>query len=148
MTVTSKRLLKWSASWLRKCYTVIQYQEELWASFWIRVHQLTAFRCFVLIIYSQLAERAGIPPGVLNVVTSSRQKTPAVGKVICEHPLVSKISFTGSTAVGKVGICMDDWMRQGKNRCLLVYVSRGRLYPLQAKFYLFEIHGLETGALV
>jgi len=35
-------------------------------------------------------------------VTSSRENTPAAGKVICEHPLVAKISFTGSTAVGKV----------------------------------------------
>jgi succinate-semialdehyde dehydrogenase len=67
-----------------------------------------AFIYFVLVIYSQLAERAGIPPGVINVVTSSREKTPAVGKVICEHPLVAKISFTGSTAVGKVGISLGD----------------------------------------
>jgi len=50
----------------------------------------------------QLAEKAGIPAGVLNVVTSSRENTPTVGTVICEHPLVAKISFTGSTAVGKV----------------------------------------------
>ena len=35
-------------------------------------------------------------------MTSSRENTPAAGKVICEHPLVAKISFTGSTAVGKV----------------------------------------------
>ena len=50
----------------------------------------------------QLAEKAGIPAGVLNVVTSSRENASAAGKVICEHPLVAKISFTGSTAVGKV----------------------------------------------
>jgi len=49
-----------------------------------------------------LAEKAGIPAGVLNVVTSSEESTPAVGKVICDHPLIAKISFTGSTAVGKV----------------------------------------------
>jgi len=49
-----------------------------------------------------LAEKAEIPAGVLNVVTSSRQNASAAGKVICEHPLVAKISFTGSTAVGKV----------------------------------------------
>jgi len=54
----------------------------------------------------QLAEKAGIPPGVLNVVTSSRESTPSVGKVISEHPLVAKISFTGSTEVGKVFICL------------------------------------------
>jgi succinate-semialdehyde dehydrogenase len=49
-----------------------------------------------------MAEKAGLPAGVLNVVTSSRQQTPAVGKLICEHPLVAKISFTGSTTVGKI----------------------------------------------
>jgi len=52
----------------------------------------------------QLAEKAGIPAGVLNVVTSSRENTPSAGKVLCEHPLVAKISFTGSTAVGKVHV--------------------------------------------
>lgn len=50
----------------------------------------------------ELGSQAGIPPGVLNIITSSREKTPAVGKLLCEHPLVSKISFTGSTAVGKI----------------------------------------------
>ena len=51
----------------------------------------------------QLAEQAGIPPGVVNVITASRENTPSVGSVLCEHPLVAKISFTGSTDVGKVG---------------------------------------------
>ncbi|KAI0212420.1 Succinate-semialdehyde dehydrogenase, mitochondrial [Lamellibrachia satsuma] len=50
----------------------------------------------------ELAEQAGIPPGVVNVITSSRQNTPAVGSIMCEHPLVAKISFTGSTDVGKI----------------------------------------------
>lgn len=46
-----------------------------------------------------LAEKAGIPSGVLNVVTTSR---PAeVGEVFTAHPDIRKISFTGSTAVGK-----------------------------------------------
>ena len=50
----------------------------------------------------QLAEQAGIPAGVFNVVPCSREKTPSVGEVLCTDPLVSKISFTGSTATGKV----------------------------------------------
>lgn len=45
---------------------------------------------------------AGFPKGCVNVVTTSRKGTPAVGKQLCEHPLVRKISFTGSTAVGKI----------------------------------------------
>lgn len=50
----------------------------------------------------QLAKQAGIPAGVLNVVTSSRDNASQVGKVLCKSPLVTKLSFTGSTFVGKV----------------------------------------------
>lgn len=50
----------------------------------------------------QLAVQAGIPPGVFNVVPCSREKAPAVGEILCTDPLVAKISFTGSTATGKV----------------------------------------------
>ena len=45
-----------------------------------------------------LAERAGLPPGVLNVVTG---EPVAIGRELCEHPRVRKLSFTGSTAVGR-----------------------------------------------
>src|ERR1700742_3479307 len=48
-----------------------------------------------------LADRAGIPPGVVNFVTS-RENTPAVGEALCTSSLVRKISFTGSTPVGKL----------------------------------------------
>ncbi|KAM4735830.1 succinate-semialdehyde dehydrogenase, mitochondrial isoform 2-T2 [Anableps anableps] len=51
---------------------------------------------------AELAEQAGLPPGVFNVVPCSREKTPAVGRVLCTDPLVAKVSFTGSTATGKV----------------------------------------------
>ena len=46
-----------------------------------------------------LAEEAGIPPGVLNVVTSNQPKR--VGEVLTASPVVRKLSFTGSTPVGK-----------------------------------------------
>ncbi|MEZ5995535.1 MAG: NAD-dependent succinate-semialdehyde dehydrogenase [Hyphomonadaceae bacterium] len=48
---------------------------------------------------AELAEKAGVPAGVFNVVTT--ENAAAVGKVLCESPLVRKFSFTGSTAVGK-----------------------------------------------
>lgn len=51
---------------------------------------------------AQLAEQAGIPAGVFNVVPCSREKAPSVGHLLCTDPLVSKISFTGSTATGKL----------------------------------------------
>ncbi len=47
-----------------------------------------------------LAERAGIPAGVFNIVTSSRSSE--VGKEFCENPIVRKLTFTGSTGVGKI----------------------------------------------
>jgi len=49
-----------------------------------------------------LAEEAGIPKGVINVVTCSREHTAEVGKLLCESPQVAGISFTGSTNVGKI----------------------------------------------
>lgn len=50
----------------------------------------------------ELAEQAGFPKGVFNVVTCDRGNVSAVGKMLCESPLVSLISFTGSSNVGKV----------------------------------------------
>ncbi|HEY2708114.1 MAG TPA: NAD-dependent succinate-semialdehyde dehydrogenase [Caulobacteraceae bacterium] len=47
----------------------------------------------------ELASRAGLPPGVFNVVTTTRAQ--AVGLELTQNPLVRKFSFTGSTAVGK-----------------------------------------------
>ena len=49
---------------------------------------------------AELAIRAGIPAGVLNVVTSTHSSD--IGKVLCESPIVRHLSFTGSTAVGRI----------------------------------------------
>ena len=46
-----------------------------------------------------LAEEAGIPKGVINVVTGSARE---IGGILTQHPLVRKVSFTGSTAIGKL----------------------------------------------
>lgn len=47
-----------------------------------------------------LAERAGVPKGVFSVVTSSRSAD--IGKEFCENPRVRKLTFTGSTEVGRI----------------------------------------------
>lgn len=47
-----------------------------------------------------LAERAGIPAGVFNIVTSSRSSE--IGKEFCENHKVRKLTFTGSTEVGRI----------------------------------------------
>ena len=49
---------------------------------------------------AELAQRAGIPAGVFNVVPGTDAR--AIGKELTESPLVRKFSFTGSTAVGKI----------------------------------------------
>jgi succinate-semialdehyde dehydrogenase/glutarate-semialdehyde dehydrogenase len=46
-----------------------------------------------------LAEEAGVPSGVLQVITG---KSREIGAVMCESPIVSKLSFTGSTEVGRI----------------------------------------------
>ena len=54
---------------------------------------------FSALALAELAERAGIPAGVFNVVTGVPQD---IGAEITENPIVRKVSFTGSTAVGKL----------------------------------------------
>jgi succinate-semialdehyde dehydrogenase/glutarate-semialdehyde dehydrogenase len=49
-----------------------------------------------------LAQRAGLPAGVLNVVTGDAADAPAIGLELTSNPTVRKISFTGSTEVGKL----------------------------------------------
>ncbi|MCZ7588434.1 MAG: NAD-dependent succinate-semialdehyde dehydrogenase [Gaiella sp.] len=49
-----------------------------------------------------LAEEAGLPPGVLSIVTGAAEDAPLIGAELTSDPLVRKLSFTGSTAVGKL----------------------------------------------
>jgi len=51
---------------------------------------------------AELAVRAGIPAGVLNVITADGPNSIAVGKVFCASDIVRHISFTGSTEVGRI----------------------------------------------
>src|SRR5450830_741915 len=50
----------------------------------------------------ELAQRAGIPAGVINVLTADAERSVAVGKVLCDSPVVRHLSFTGSTPVGRI----------------------------------------------
>jgi acyl-CoA reductase-like NAD-dependent aldehyde dehydrogenase len=54
------------------------------------------------VVIGQLFEEAGLPPGVLNVVTHSREEAAAIGDELIANPAVRRISFTGSTEVGRV----------------------------------------------
>lgn len=50
---------------------------------------------------AELAARAGLPAGLLSVVTGSAEDAPEIGAELTANPLVRALSFTGSTAVGK-----------------------------------------------
>jgi aldehyde dehydrogenase (NAD+) len=56
------------------------------------------FATFAVLRLTRLIEEAGLPPGVLNVVTGPGEPT---GDALIHHPMVDKISFTGSRAVGR-----------------------------------------------
>ena len=51
---------------------------------------------------AELAVRAGIPKGVINIVTADADQSIAVGKTLCASPIVRHLSFTGSTEVGRI----------------------------------------------
>ncbi|WP_020570797.1 NAD-dependent succinate-semialdehyde dehydrogenase [Neolewinella persica] len=85
-----------------------------------------------------LAEAAGIPPGVFNVLTSNQAKR--VGEVLTSSPIVRKLSFTGSTPVGK------ELMRQCAGTVKALSLELGGNAP----FIVFEdadIEGAVAGAM-
>ncbi len=57
---------------------------------------LTALAC------AELAMRAGLPAGVLNVISADTTRSIAIGKVLCQSHVVRHLSFTGSTEVGRI----------------------------------------------
>eukprot|EP00882_Tetradesmus_deserticola_P000514 GHRQ01000566.1.p1 GENE.GHRQ01000566.1~~GHRQ01000566.1.p1 ORF type:complete len:519 (+),score=242.54 GHRQ01000566.1:206-1762(+) len=61
----------------------------------IKVSKETALTALMM---GDLAKQAGLPPGVLNILTGPGT---SLGDAMTEHPLVDKVTFTGSTAVGR-----------------------------------------------
>ncbi|CAH0057124.1 unnamed protein product [Clonostachys solani] len=76
---------------------------------------------------AELSLRAGIPKGVFNVVTT-QHKTPEVGKILTNSSIVRKISFTGSTRVGRL------LMNQSSSTLKKLSMELGGLAP----FIVFE----------
>lgn len=83
-----------------------------------------------------LADQAGIPKGVLNVITSSY--AAAVGQALTRHPQIAKVTFTGSTAVGKLLMrqCADTVKRLslelGGNAPAIVFADADLAVAVQA----------------
>ena len=65
----------------------------------VKPAELTPLSALALI---ELAERAGIPPGVINVLTADANQSILIGKTLCASPTVRHLSFTGSTEVGRI----------------------------------------------
>lgn len=82
---------------------------------------------------AKLAQDAGIPAGVFNIVTCQADKAPEVGRVLTTHQLVRKISFTGSTEVGKI------LMRQGADTVKRISLELGGNAP----FIIFDSSDLD-----
>ncbi len=68
-----------------------------------------------------LAERAGVPAGVFSVVTNT--KASMVGKEFCSNPVVRKLTFTGSTEVGRI------LLRQGADQIMKMSMELGGNAP-------------------
>ncbi|HEX2958201.1 MAG TPA: aldehyde dehydrogenase family protein [Chitinispirillaceae bacterium] len=54
------------------------------------------------VLIAEIFEEAGFPPGVLNVITHSKEYAPEIGDELIGHPAVRRISFTGSTENGRI----------------------------------------------
>jgi len=80
-----------------------------------------------------LAERAGLPAGVLSIVTAAAAEAPSIGVELTANRDVRKISFTGSTEVGKL------LMRQAAGRLQKVSLELGGNSP----FIIFDDADLE-----
>ncbi|KAH8682404.1 Aldehyde/histidinol dehydrogenase [Xylariales sp. PMI_506] len=77
---------------------------------------------FTSLALAELAHRAGIPKGVVNVI-SALDNTPAVGEALTTHPTIRKVSFTGSTNVGKL------LMKQSSSTLKIVSMELGGNAP-------------------
>ncbi|MHA3914698.1 NAD-dependent succinate-semialdehyde dehydrogenase [Halovulum sp. GXIMD14793] len=89
--------------------------------------------------FALLGQRAGLPHGVLNVVTST--SASQIGREFCENPKVRKLSFTGSTEVGCI------LMRQGADRVMKMSMELGGNAP----FIVFDDADLDAaveGAMI
>ena len=65
----------------------------------IKPAELTPLSALAL---AELAIRAGIPDGVINILTADTNQSILIGKTLCASPTVRHLSFTGSTEVGRI----------------------------------------------
>jgi succinate-semialdehyde dehydrogenase / glutarate-semialdehyde dehydrogenase len=83
---------------------------------------------------ARLAEEAGLPSGVLSIVTGDAEDAPTIGRELTSSPLVRKLGFTGSTEVGKLLV------RQCAERLTKISLELGGNAP----FIVFDDADLDT----
>ncbi len=83
---------------------------------------------------AELAQRAGMPAGVLNVVPANAENSIEIGKVLCSSDVVRHLSFTGSTEVGRI------LMRQSANTIKKLSLELGGNAP----FIVFDDADLDS----
>jgi succinate-semialdehyde dehydrogenase/glutarate-semialdehyde dehydrogenase len=91
---------------------------------------------FSALALAALAEQAGFPPGILNIITGTKKSAPVIGKTLTESKDVRKMSFTGSTEVGKI------LMRQSADTVKRISLELGGNAP----FIVFESADLDKAA--
>ncbi len=82
-----------------------------------------------------LGERAGLPKGIFSVITS--QRSSDIGKEFCENPVVRKLTFTGSTEVGRI------LMRQAADQVMKCSMELGGNAP----FIVFDDADLDAAVV-
>ncbi|WP_114651864.1 NAD-dependent succinate-semialdehyde dehydrogenase [Polynucleobacter necessarius] len=65
----------------------------------IKPAELTPLSALAL---AELAQRAGVPASVINILTADAEQSIVIGKILCASPVVRHLSFTGSTEVGRI----------------------------------------------
>ncbi|QWE28950.1 NAD-dependent succinate-semialdehyde dehydrogenase [Polynucleobacter sp. AM-7D1] len=65
----------------------------------IKPAELTPLSALAL---AELAQRAGVPAGVINILTADAEQSIVIGQTLCASPVVRHLSFTGSTEVGRI----------------------------------------------
>ncbi|MCP3942678.1 MAG: aldehyde dehydrogenase family protein [Desulfobacteraceae bacterium] len=90
------------------CAGIIPWNFPASMAFWKIAHAIIMGNTIVLkpatqtplsaLLIAQAAKAAGIPDGVINIIPGRGHE---IGKILCTHPFVDKISFTGSTKIGK-----------------------------------------------
>jgi succinate-semialdehyde dehydrogenase/glutarate-semialdehyde dehydrogenase len=99
-------------------------------TFVLKPAEQTPFSALALM---ELAERAGMPKGVFNIVTGD---AASIGKEMCANPIVRKVTFTGSTEVGRI------LMRQSADTIKKLSLELGGNAP----FIVFDDADLEAAA--